>query len=280
MTNTIKTISIETLAEKINGKLWIKGDMKRIYLDEGYNTKKMSTKTYIFQRQYQTYGVSCSIDCPSQHDNWIQKEEESIIESVANRIDEIIEEFGFEIENPQIEIKAALDAEPQVQGYYMRWHEVRVAINSYGKLATRKRMQVHTFKGATSKAPGGFIELNDADFVIALQKESAETLYEYGCEPNLSGEAERISERNKQFEERQLQQKEETKIANEKKDEEKRLAAIELQNKIQSFKEQGITDPLLAWKELGCPHPAPAEVVEAKNASGLNWKSFTETIGK
>lgn len=40
MNTTIKTISIETLAEKINGKLWVKGDLKRIYLDCGFETLK------------------------------------------------------------------------------------------------------------------------------------------------------------------------------------------------------------------------------------------------
>ena len=38
----MKTVTIETLAEKLEGKLWVKGDLKRIYLDSGYNTKKMS----------------------------------------------------------------------------------------------------------------------------------------------------------------------------------------------------------------------------------------------
>jgi hypothetical protein len=92
----MKTLIIEQLAEQLNGKLWVKGDIKRIYLDEGYNTKKMSTKTYVFQRQDGTYGVSCVIDCPSQHDNWIEREQNSIIESVTERIKEI----EFETENP------------------------------------------------------------------------------------------------------------------------------------------------------------------------------------
>lgn len=278
MTPTIRTISIETLAEKINGNLWIKGDMKRIYLDCGYNTKKMSTKTYVFQHQDGTYGVSCTIDCPAQHDNWIDKEQNSIIESVTNCINDIIEEFGEEIENPQIVTQAALDAEPQVQGYYMRWLEVRVPINGYGKLAYRKRMQVHTFKGATSKTPRGFIELNDEDFAIALEKESEETLYEYGCEPNLVGEAKRVDERKAAEEEIKRIAEEERKVAEAKAEEDRKNAAKELAAKVEALKEQGISDPVLAWKQLGCPHPAPAEVVEAKNASGLNWKKFTETI--
>lgn len=53
----MKTVTIETLAEKLEGKLWVKGDLKRIYLDSGYNTKKMSTKTYVYQKENGTYVV-------------------------------------------------------------------------------------------------------------------------------------------------------------------------------------------------------------------------------
>src|SRR5262249_9906852 len=38
------------------------------------------------------------------------------------------------------------------------------------------------------------------------------------------------------------------------------------------------TNILQAWKAAGCQHPAPATVVEAKNASGLNWKNFINSL--
>jgi hypothetical protein len=183
MTATIKTISIEILAEKLGGNLWVKGDMKRIYLDEGYNTKKMSTKTYVWQKQDGTYGVKCAIDCPGQAANWIDSQEQSIIDSVTERINEIIEEFGEEVENPAIEMQAALDAEEQVQGYKIEWREVRVPINRFGKLDYRKRMFVVAYKGAKSKAPYRFIECNNEQFAAALKAEANETAYEYGNEP-------------------------------------------------------------------------------------------------
>ena len=45
---TTTTANIYELAEKLNAKVWEKGDMKRIYLnDEGYNTKKMSMSEYL-----------------------------------------------------------------------------------------------------------------------------------------------------------------------------------------------------------------------------------------
>lgn len=64
------TISIEQLAEKLNGKLWVKGELKRIYLDEGWNTKKISTKTYVWQDEEGNFKVSCHVDCPSQPWQW------------------------------------------------------------------------------------------------------------------------------------------------------------------------------------------------------------------
>lgn len=90
---------LEQLAQELGGNIWIKGDMKRIYLDRGYNTNKMTTKTYIFQRQDGTFGVNCQIDCPSQHDNWIEKEQQQIIESVEQQIKEALSEVYFLIKN-------------------------------------------------------------------------------------------------------------------------------------------------------------------------------------
>lgn len=84
----MKSLSIEQLAEKLGGKLWIKEDKKRIYLDRGYNTKKMSTKTYVYQREDGSFGVSCYIDCPSQPFAWIKSQQEEVIESVKSDIEE------------------------------------------------------------------------------------------------------------------------------------------------------------------------------------------------
>jgi hypothetical protein len=268
----MKTLSIEQLAEKLNGKLWTKGDLKRIYLDEGYNTKKVSTKTFVYEKEARFF-ISCKVDCPSQDPAWETSQEQVIINSLSGHIDNIIEEFGFEIEDPQIAIQKALDEEPQVQGYYMRWSEVRVPINSYGKLAVRKRQQVCTYKGPASKVHSNFKELNDDDFAIAIDIETKGTYYEYGMEPMLIGKAQLIAEREKQ----EKIDEEAKRLAREKEEEETRQAAIDLDKKMKKLKEQGF-NPLSAWKNLGCPHPAPAEVVEAKNVSGLNWKNFTSSI--
>lgn len=189
MTNSIKTTPIELLAEKLGGNLWVKGDLKRIYLDEGYNTKKMSTKTYVYQIADQTYKVKCNIDCPGQNDNWIISQQQEVENYVSERIAAIIEEFGTEIEAQPIIASLPLESEKQIQGYYMNWKEVKVPINRFGKLAIRKRMFVVTYIGPKSKAPHRLIELNDTEIELAKAAESKEIAYEYGNEPNFKSDA-------------------------------------------------------------------------------------------
>lgn len=115
------TITFEQLAEKLNGKLWTKGDLKRIYLDEGFNTKKMSTKTYVYERQDGFWGVSCRIECPSQNDNWISSQEDKIIAGVEKSIENIIKISTLELVEYKIleekaevmvYVKRNVDAEP------------------------------------------------------------------------------------------------------------------------------------------------------------------------
>ncbi|GHT33532.1 hypothetical protein FACS189434_07870 [Bacteroidia bacterium] len=86
-------ITIEQLAEKMSEKVWQKGDMKRIYLnDAGWNTKKMSTKTFIFQNENGDFVVSCKIDCPSQSYNWIASQENEVKERIYEMIEGIFAE--------------------------------------------------------------------------------------------------------------------------------------------------------------------------------------------
>lgn len=118
MNATIKTISIEKLAEKINGKLWVKGDLKRIYLNEGYNTKKMSTKTYVFQKDNGEFGVSCNIECPSQAYEWIKSQENKIIDSLNERIQNIESQSNlvlveYKINGSQAEVLVKKDSQSE-----------------------------------------------------------------------------------------------------------------------------------------------------------------------
>jgi hypothetical protein len=89
-------VSFEKLAEKLNGKVWIKGDLKRIYLDRGHNTKKMSTKTWV-EQQVDSFVVKCFVECPSQPWQWCKSQQEEVIESVENQIENIINQSNLEL---------------------------------------------------------------------------------------------------------------------------------------------------------------------------------------
>jgi hypothetical protein len=91
---TTTAITLETLAAALNGKLWEKGDIRRIYIDRGYNTKKMTTKTYVYQREDGSFGVSCYIECPSQPFAWIKSQQQDIIDSVMEEIEEFKAELN------------------------------------------------------------------------------------------------------------------------------------------------------------------------------------------
>jgi len=83
-------VTIEKLAEKLGKQVWVKGDMKRIYLnDAGFNTKKMSTKTFIFQTDDE-FKVSCRIDCPSQPYQWIQSQEQEVKDGIYKDIEQVL----------------------------------------------------------------------------------------------------------------------------------------------------------------------------------------------
>lgn len=93
---------------------------------------------------------------------------------------EFIPETGVEIERHVPEEKEAVETEPIaelvkedkiVKGYSLRWEEVRIAINRFGKLATRNRQYINTYEGVESKTPKGFIELSDAEFEVAKTKD-------------------------------------------------------------------------------------------------------------
>src|SRR5690606_15968117 len=109
-----RNVTIEQLAERFNQTVWVKGDLKRIYLnDEGYNTKKMSTKTFIFEKDGE-FIVSCRVECPSQHHQWIQSQEEEVKESVCSRIEDFIERIldpSIDAKETEEEVKEAAEWE-------------------------------------------------------------------------------------------------------------------------------------------------------------------------
>lgn len=84
------TITLQELGTKLNGKFWSKDGKERIYLDRGYNTKKMSTSTYV-ELIDGNFVVKCFIDCPSQAWNWIKSQSQEVIDGVEEDINEILE---------------------------------------------------------------------------------------------------------------------------------------------------------------------------------------------
>jgi hypothetical protein len=108
-------ISLQELTTKLNGKFWSKDGKERVYLDKGYNTKKMSTKTYV-EVKNDEFVVRCFIDCPSQNHNWIESQQNEIIENVETEILEIIELSKVELldaklsqDETEVEVRISYD---------------------------------------------------------------------------------------------------------------------------------------------------------------------------
>lgn len=90
-----RNVTIEQLAERFNQTVWVKGDLKRIYLnDEGYNTKKMSTKTFVWQDENGNFIVSCKVECPSQPWQWCKSQEQEVKDTVLSKIDNAIAQIN------------------------------------------------------------------------------------------------------------------------------------------------------------------------------------------
>lgn len=83
-------MTIEELQKKICfSYLWEKHGLKRLYVDFGYNTKKMKTTTYIYQNIDGDFIVNCRIICPSQPCKWIETQEAAVENEVYELIKNI-----------------------------------------------------------------------------------------------------------------------------------------------------------------------------------------------
>lgn len=117
-------ITLEQLAEKLNGNLWEKGNLRRIYLDRGYNTRKMSTKTFVWQDENGDFKVSCRIDCPSQAGEWIRSQENEVKESVYNAIESALSDTVYILTDDE--------------GRMVDWQEKEIALNNCSYELTEK----------------------------------------------------------------------------------------------------------------------------------------------
>lgn len=95
--------TLEKLSEKLNGKYWEKGGLKRVYLTRGYNTKKMSTKVYVEQINLE-FVVKCFVECPSQDQNWCNSQAGMVIKQVQQEIKEVLATEYFYVVNSKNEV--------------------------------------------------------------------------------------------------------------------------------------------------------------------------------
>lgn len=273
-----KINSLSEIAELVNStyshnlKAWEKAGKQRLYFPKtfGYNTKKMSTSAYI--DILSDKAIACVyIDCPSQPDSWIQAQQQEVCERMQYVLDLVNDKWDFPAATDMELIlnDASLEAE-EVKGYYTEWRHVRVAINSYGKLALRNRQFVVALTTTKAKAPANFVALSDEAYTLIGVEEMLDPYQEV---PDY--EARVISLKNYKIrQEQEAQERQEQANAQEA----QRLISIsESKEKMMALVAEG-SSFLAAWKHTGCIHPAPAEVVEAKKASGLNWKNFIATI--
>lgn len=253
---------------------WEKGNKKRIYIKgAGYNTKKMSTKVWI-ELGGDRPVLQVRIECPSQPQEWIDSQESEIQGQFENTIRYCRRYFNFESSGKSMEVvvnNAALSAEP-VKGYFTEWRNVRVAINRFGKLADRNRQFVVPFEGTKDSAPRGFAELTEKGFAY-LKARGEVMLDAYEAVPDWNHKAAQYE----QWQADQTLAQQQALADQQKLNDEKTTQKQQAITKIAQGMAAG-NDILTSWKLAGCPHPAPAEVVEVKKASGLNWTLFAASI--
>lgn len=119
----MKEITLQQLATALDGNYWEAGDKKRVYLERGYNKKKMTTKTFIYEKENGTFGVSVYIECPSQNYNWIESQKSKIMQEVEEEINWIVQEKVLIIE---------------VNGSYLDWDGKEASLEEAEKFLNEK----------------------------------------------------------------------------------------------------------------------------------------------
>lgn len=266
------------LGKKTNVTPWEKGGRKRLYFNgAGYKTKKMMTNAFIDLTDDRAV-VVVRIECDSQPNAWIKSQEAEVavyLEKYARYCNRFFD-FGTSGQPVEVVMNNALLAAEPVRGYYTEWRNIRVSINRFGKLADRNRQFVVPFEGTKDSAPREFVPLSDKAFAYLMAR-GEEMLEPYTEVPNYDERAELAATYEQRKQER-LQKEAAEKLASEQKKEAAKADRIKKdQEDIKVMISQGVS-LLDAWKAAGCVHPAPAEVVEAKKASGLNWNQFIATI--
>lgn len=112
-------MTLQELATKLNGKFWSKDGKERVYLERGYNTKKMSTSTYV-ELINGNLVVKCFVNCDSQTSSWCKSQADIVIENVEEEISEIIELAKVELiearlsnDETQVEVKISYNGKTE-----------------------------------------------------------------------------------------------------------------------------------------------------------------------
>jgi len=99
MSKKREDITLEDLQKTLGGRIWEKTDKKRLYLDEGYNTKKMKTTVYVYEGSKAMFHVSVYISCSSQPWSWIESQKDELESSIKKRIRDVTMENVYVIIN-------------------------------------------------------------------------------------------------------------------------------------------------------------------------------------
>lgn len=273
-----KLTSLSELAEALGKyahvKAWEKGGKSRLYFnDMGYNTKKMETKAWIELRDGRAEAV-VTISCPSQPSSWIESQQKEIKGHMKRYVRYIRLFYDFGVTSQPIDVilnNALLDAE-EVTGYYTEWREVRVAINSFGKLALRNRRFIVPFKGTKNTAPRTFVPCGPEGW-IWLQKQGEFMLDTDEPLPDADERARLYAK----WEKDEIEHKAIAQQALKDKEAEEQAAIAVSRKNYMKFVGEGMS-PVQAWKQVGCPQPAPPAIIEAKIASGMTWYDFKASI--
>lgn len=174
MKNNFEIIT-DALGKHLNVTLW---KNKRIYINGyGFNTKKCKQTIYICLERFIAV---CYTNCPSQTSQWCSSQSAQVVVQLekyvrlARLINYNTKDQAKSIEQIEIEmVNEALDLVP-VMGVYTQWREVRVAINRFGKLATRNRQFMITFTGTMATAPKNFIPVEAEVFALLKDEEMLE----------------------------------------------------------------------------------------------------------
>ena len=174
-------VTLEAIAEALGKKVWEKGDLKRIYLnDVGYNTKNVKSTAYIYMQEG-AVKFYAKVVCDGQGPAWEESQENRMVEIMRERCTDA----GIDLTAPAPETTGTPAPEsPVVKGYYFQWKEVKVPINRFGKLAYRNRKFIMTYAGPQATAPSSFVELNDDQFAKALKMEQAGVNFGYAETPS------------------------------------------------------------------------------------------------